>query len=445
MMPNIMQYINLVISIMFILSLRGLSFPRSAYKSNLLGISGMGIAIFLSLLTSHHLFLVLLTISIGAIIGITIAKKIPMTALPQTVAVFNGLGGLSAFLIATCSVLNSQISIDIPISAIIGIFTFSGSIIAFAKLHRILKDTNYKSISQINIAIGLILIMSIIYYHLNYDTSIFWLLSILSFLLGISTIICVGGADMPIAISLLNASSGIASSAVGFIINNSLLIITGALVGASGIILSYIMSKAMNRSLKNIFFGSTETQSISHQINQKPIKSTSPLDAAFILENAHKVIIVPGYGMAVAKAQHILKQMAEILHNQYNVEVKFAIHPVAGRMPGHMNVLLAEAEVPYENIFELNEINHEFSTTDVAYVIGANDITNPLAKQDSSSPIYGMPILEVNKAKTIIVVKRSMAHGYSNIENPLFYEDKTIMLFGDAQKVTAEIVNALQH
>lgn len=445
MMPNIMQYINLLISIMFILSLRGLSFPRSAYKSNLLGISGMGIAIFLSLLTSHHLFLVLLTISIGAIIGITIAKKIPMTALPQTVAVFNGLGGLSAFLIATCSVLNSQISIDIPISAIIGIFTFSGSIIAFAKLHRILKDTNYKSISQINIAIGLILIMSIIYYHLNYDTSIFWLLSILSFLLGISTIICVGGADMPIAISLLNASSGIASSAVGFIINNSLLIITGALVGASGIILSYIMSKAMNRSLKNILFGSTETQSIPHQINQKTIKSTSPLDAAFILENAHKVIIVPGYGMAVAKAQHILKQMAEILHNQYNVEVKFAIHPVAGRMPGHMNVLLAEAEVPYENIFELNEINHEFSTTDVAYVIGANDITNPLAKQDSSSPIYGMPILEVNKAKTVIVVKRSMAHGYSNIENPLFYEDKTIMLFGDAQKVTAEIVNALQH
>ena len=445
MMPNIMQYINLLISIMFILSLRGLSFPRSAYKSNLLGISGMGIAIFLSLLTSHHLFLVLLTISIGAIIGITIAKKIPMTALPQTVAVFNGLGGLSAFLIATCSVLNSQISIDIPISAIIGIFTFSGSIIAFAKLHRILKDTNYKPISQINIAIGLILIMSIIYYHLNYDTSIFWLLSILSFLLGISTIICVGGADMPIAISLLNASSGIASSAVGFIINNSLLIITGALVGASGIILSYIMSKAMNRSLKNILFGSTETQSIPHQINQKTIKSTSPLDAAFILENAHKVIIVPGYGMAVAKAQHILKQMAEILHNQYNVEVKFAIHPVAGRMPGHMNVLLAEAEVPYENIFELNEINHEFSTTDVAYVIGANDITNPLAKQDSSSPIYGMPILEVNKAKTVIVVKRSMAHGYSNIENPLFYEDKTIMLFGDAQKVTAEIVNALQH
>ena len=445
MMPNIMQYINLLISIMFILSLRGLSFPRSAYKSNLLGISGMGIAIFLSLLTSHHLFLVLLTISIGAIIGITTAKKIPMTALPQTVAAFNGLGGLSAFLIATCSVLNSQISIDIPISAIIGIFTFSGSIIAFAKLHRILKDTNYKSISQINIAIGLILIISIIYYHLNYDTTIFWFLSILSFFLGISTIICIGGADMPIAISLLNASSGIASSAVGFIINNSLLIITGALVGASGIILSYIMSKAMNRSLTNILLGYTEKQSISHQINQKTIKSTSPIDAAFILENAHKVIIVPGYGMAVAKAQHILKQMAEILHNQYNVEVKFAIHPVAGRMPGHMNVLLAEAEVPYENIFELNEINHEFSTTDVAYVIGANDITNPLAKQDRSSPIYGMPILEVNKAKTVIIVKRSMAHGYSNIENPLFYEDKTIMLFGDAQKVTAEIVNALQH
>lgn len=445
MMPNIMQYINLLISIMFILSLRGLSFPRSAYKSNLLGISGMGIAIFLSLLTSHHLFLILLTISLGAIIGITTAKKIPMTTLPQTVAIFNGLGGLSAFLIATCSVLNSQISIDIPISAIIGIFTFSGSIIAFAKFHRILKDTNYKSISQINIAIGLILIISIIYYHLNYDTTIFWFLSILSFFLGISTIICIGGADMPIAISLLNASSGIASSAVGFIINNSLLIITGALVGASGIILSYIMSKAMNRSLTNILFGFTKKQSTSHQINQKPIKSTSPLDAAFILENAHKVIIVPGYGMAVAKAQHILKQMAEILHNQYNVEVKFAIHPVAGRMPGHMNVLLAEAEVPYENIFELNEINHEFSTTDVAYVIGANDIINPLAKQDNSSPIYGMPILEVNKAKTVIIVKRSMAHGYSNIENPLFYEDKTIMLFGDAQKVTAEIVNALQH
>lgn len=280
---------------------------------------------------------------------------------------------------------------------------------------------------------------------MNYETNTFWFLSILSFILGITSIICIGGADMPIAISLLNAGSGIASSAVGFIIGNSLLIITGALVGASGVILSYIMSKAMNRSLNNILFGHSQKQTTSHQINQKPIKSTSPLDVAFILENAHKVIIVPGYGMAVAKAQHVLKQMAEILHNQYNVEVKFAIHPVAGRMPGHMNVLLAEAEVPYENIFELNEINHEFSTADVAYVIGANDITNPLAKQDTTSPIYGMPILDVNKAKTVIIVKRSMAHGYSNIENPLFYEDKTIMLFGDAQKVTTEIVNALQH
>lgn len=441
---NIVEYINLLTAIMFILSLRGLAFPRSAYRSNMLGIIGMSIAIIISLISNSHLQLVLLTITIGAFIGIFISKKIAMTSLPETIAAFNGLGGLSAFLIAVCTMLNFHNSIDVPLGAIIGVFTFSGSFIAFAKLHRLIKDREYSILRYINVILSSILLLLIIIYITQSNTNIFWCISILAFVLGISITLRVGGADMPIAISILNAGSGIASSIVGFIIGNQLLIITGTLVGASGLILSYIMCKAMNRSLINILLGHTHNQKTNIANKQKTVKTTSPVDAAFIMENAHKVIIVPGYGMAVAKAQYVLKQMSEILHNQYNVEVKFAIHPVAGRMPGHMNVLLAEAEVPYENIFELNSINHEFATTDVAYIIGANDITNPLAKEDKSSPLYGMPILEVNKAKTVLVVKRSMAHGYSNTDNPLFYNDNTLMLFGDAKLITSEIISTLE-
>lgn len=444
---NIVPLINLGISCFFILSLRGLTFPHNAYRSNFLGMTGISMTLLLALISSSHPFIALSAILIGTLIGILIAHKIKMTDLPQTVAAFNGLGGLAAFLIACCAVLEANTDIlDTPISAIIGIFTFSGSFIAFAKLHGLIKN-NFNNINnKLNIFLFIsILFIFIIYAH-HTDIIYFYILSCLALCLGITVTLRIGGADMPIVIALLNAGSGLDSASIGFVLDNSLLIITGSLIGVSGTILAYIMCKAMNRSLLNVLFSPVTVHSeVDKFDHNKTVKSGSPADAAFMMENARKIIIIPGYGMAVAQAQYELKQMALLLSNKYNVDVKFAIHPVAGRMPGHMNVLLAEADIPYEKIFSLTDINNEFSATDVAYVIGANDITNPLAKTDSSSAIYGMPILDVEKAKTVFVVKRSLSAGYTGLDNPLFYKDNTIMLFGDAKKITSEIIKYLEH
>ncbi len=444
---SFLTLINLGISLLFILSLRGLAFPRTAYRSNLLGILGICLALTLALILGKHRFLILLGIVIGTAIGIFIAQHLQMTGLPQTVAAFNGLGGLAAFLVACCAVLEDKIDpFDTPIGSALGIFTFIGSFVAFAKLQGRINGTFKCFSNRLNALLCVIMILSLIDYALHPNTTEFITLSVLAGVLSLSMTLKIGGADMPIVISLLNAASGIDSAVIGFVLSNQLLIITGALIGMSGAILSFIMCRAMNRSLINVLFSPVTSPSItiSTDISQ-PIKTGTPPEAAFLLENARKAIIVPGYGMAVSQAQHALKQMAKILQEKYHVDVKFAIHPVAGRMPGHMNVLLAEADVPFENIFSLNDINNEFPSADVAYVIGANDITNPLAKTDNTSPLYGMPILDVALAKTVLVVKRSLATGYSGIDNPLFYADNTIMLFGDAQKVTAEIVKALEH
>ena len=434
---------DLCVSVLFILSLRGLAFPQSAYRSNIVGMIGMIIAVAASALTNPNLPAVFSAVAVGALIGWYTARHIRMTALPQTIAAFNGLGGLAAFLVSACAALNHNSGLDTAGGAVIGIFTFAGSFIAFAKLQGLVKkqpDTHL-----LNILLCFALLASFIIYHQTPTLGGFTVLSVIAFALGGFITCRIGGADMPIVISLLNAGSGLASAAVGFMINSSLLIITGALVGAGGCILSYVMSKAMNRSLWHILFGSRSSLETAADQEQKLVKTGSPSEAAYLMENADKIIIVPGYGMAVAQAQHTLKQMASLLGQKYNVDVRFAIHPVAGRMPGHMNVLLAEADVPYENIFGFDDINNDFATADVAYIIGANDIVNPLAKNDSSSPIYGMPVFDAALAKTVFVVKRSMASGYSGLDNPLFYADNTIMLFGDAQKVTAEIVKMLEH
>ena len=438
---------NLCIACFFILSLRGLTFPQKAYRSNLLGILGICLAIIMSLTSGTHQFLALSAIVIGAVIGIYISQKIKLTGLPQAVAAFNGLGGLSAFLISCSALLEDHLDIiDTPVSAAVGIFTFSGSFIAFSKLQGLIKTNSHQISLTMNLCIFVILILAFIGYIIHPKLSYFCILSFFALLLGITITLRIGGADMPIIIALLNAATGLNSAIIGFVINNTLLIITGALIGVSGTILAYIMCLAMHRSLLTVLLGKTAIRSKENSFNSnKIVKVASPADAAFIMENARKVIIIPGYGMAVAQAQHILKQMAMLLTDKYHVEVKFAIHPVAGRMPGHMNVLLAEADIPYEQIYALNDINNEFSATDVAYVIGANDIINPLAKTDSSSAIYGMPILDVAQAKTILIVKRSLASGYTGLDNPLFYADNTLMLFGDAQKITAEIVKNLEH
>lgn len=446
MINSSMTLINLAISSLFIFAIRGLTFPLTAYRSNLLGILGISLALICSLIYSPQRFTVLLVIVIGTLIGIYIAQHVKMTQLPQTVAIFNGFGGLAAFLIACCAVLEDKIDpFDTPIGSALGIFTFTGSLIAFLKLQGWLRGHFSYLTNRLNLAIFLIMMFALINYTHNPDNLDFCILSFLAGLLGLTLTLKIGGADMPIIIALLNAASGLDSAAIGFVLGNPLLIITGALIGISGSILAYIMCKAMNRSLLQVLFSQTEKTTLITPHHHQDIKIGSPSEAAFIMENARKIIIIPGYGMAVAQAQHTLKQMAQILRQRYQADVKFAIHPVAGRMPGHMNVLLAEADVPYETIFSLNDINNEFSSTDVAYIIGANDIINPLAKTDSHSPIFGMPVFNVEQAKTVFIVKRSLATGYSGIDNPLFYADNTIMLFGDAQKVTQEIVKNLEH
>ena len=442
----------LLASILFILAIRGLASPRTAKNGNLAGIAGMVIAVaatFGSPDVKEYL-LILAVLIAGGIIGTFCALKVKMTALPQMIAAFNGLGGLAAVFISLSEVTaGNPTRLESSLGLVIGAIAFSGSMIAFAKLQGLMpaRALLLPFRRSINLGLTLATVLLCLFFIKEGQTNIFYALAALSVLLGILLILPIGGADMPVVISILNAYSGWAAVAVGFSLNNILLIITGALVGASGSILSYIMVKAMNRSLLGVMLGGfgTEASTITESENKTlAARAGSPRDAAFIMENATKVIIVPGYGMAAAQAQHVLKEMADDLRQQYDVDVRFAIHPVAGRMPGHMNVLLAEANVPYENVFELEDINREFATADVAYVIGANDITNPLAKTAPDSPIYGMPVLEVEKAKTVFFVKRSLASGYAGVENPLFYADNTIMLYGDAKEVTAEIVSVLE-
>lgn len=442
----------LLSSILFIFSIRGLASPETARRGNILGMLGMTIAIVVTIFSPvvKEYWWILGAIFLGGIIGTFSALKVKMTSLPQMIAAFNGLGGLSSVFIAIAEILNgSQTYLESSIGLLIGAVAFSGSLIAFAKLQGLMpaKAIVFKGQQLLNLLLGLGMIAVCALFVMNGNTNLFYILAGIAIILGFLLVLPIGGADMPVVISVLNAYSGWAAVGIGFSLNNTLLIIVGAIVGASGAILSYIMTKAMNRSLTSVMlggFGIEAAKGTTDDGHEKIAKAGNPNDAAFIMENANKVIIVPGYGMAVAQAQHILKEMANDLRNMYDVEVKFAIHPVAGRMPGHMNVLLAEANVPYEDVFELDEINREFATADVAYVIGANDVTNPLAKTDPNSPIYGMPILDVEKAKTVFFVKRSLASGYSGVENPLFFADNTIMLYGDAKKVTEEIVGALE-
>lgn len=441
----------LLASILFVFSIRGLASPETARRGNVLGMIGMGIAILATLLSPavEEIWWVLGAIALGGIIGVYSALKVKMTSLPQMIAAFNGLGGLSAVFISLAEIISGgQTWIESSLGLLIGAIAFSGSAIAFAKLQGLIKAKAIVFTGQqlLNLFLGLGTIGLTVAFCLTGDVKLFYALTAVSILLGFLLVLPIGGADMPVVISVLNAYSGWAAVGIGFSLHNVLLIIVGAIVGASGAILSYIMTKAMNRSLMSVMLGGfgAETKTSNNSNDEdKVAKSGNPTDAAFIMENANKVIIVPGYGMAVAQAQHILKEMADDLTKD-GVEVKFAIHPVAGRMPGHMNVLLAEANVPYERVFELEEINREFATADVAYVIGANDVTNPLAKNDPDSPIYGMPVLDVEKAKTVFFVKRSLNSGYSGVDNPLFYADNTVMLYGDAKKVTEEIVAALE-
>ncbi len=452
----------LVAAVLFILALRGLSHPESARQGNICGIAGMAIAVITTLLRPDvvNYSLIIPAVLIGGGIGTVIALRIQMTALPQLVAGFHSLVGLAAVFVATAALYHPEaygigsvgaISgaslIEMGLGAAIGAITFSGSVIAFLKLQALMSGNpiTFPFQHPLNAAIGAAIVILIIAFAATESYSAYWLLVLASFAIGFLLIIPIGGADMPVVVSMLNSYSGWAAAGIGFTLGNPALVITGALVGSSGAILSYIMCKGMNRSIFNVMlggFGGEGAAPVAGATGDRSVKAGSAEDAAFIMKNASKVIIVPGYGMAVAQAQHALREMADLLKEE-GVEVKYAIHPVAGRMPGHMNVLLAEANVPYDEVFELEEINHEFSTTDVAFVIGANDITNPSARTDKTSPIYGMPILDVDKAGTTLFIKRSMASGYAGVDNPLFFGDKTMMLFGDAKKVTEEIVQAL--
>ncbi|MEZ5690855.1 MAG: NAD(P)(+) transhydrogenase (Re/Si-specific) subunit beta [Rickettsiales bacterium] len=454
----------LVASILFILALKGLSSPATARRGNIYGIAGMVLAIVTTLympqITNYSM--IITGIIIGGVIGTIIARRIAMTAMPQLVAAFHSLVGLAAVLIAFSALWSPESynignSGEIPVGslfemslgAVIGAITFTGSIIAFAKLQGLVsgKPLRFSGQNIVNSLIAISIVILIFMFCASASKSLFVIMVLLSLVIGVLLIVPIGGADMPVVVSMLNSYSGWAASGIGFTLGNPLLIITGALVGASGAILSYIMCKAMNRSIINVIFGgfgSSSEQSLGGDDGEdRAVKSGSPEDASFLLKNANSVIIVPGYGMAVAQAQHVLREMAEALEKD-GINVRYAIHPVAGRMPGHMNVLLAEANVPYDSVFELEEINNDFSTTDVVLVIGANDVTNPAAKTNPESPIYGMPVLDVGAAKTVVFIKRGMAAGYSGIENELFYQDNTMMLFGDAKKVVESLLKSLK-
>ena len=465
MSDNLAALLYLVASVSFIMALRGLSSPETARAGNIYGIAGMAIAILTTLATPQivSFWLIIIGLLIGGAIGTYIARQIQMTALPQLVAAFHSLVGLAAVCVAAAAfaapedygigirgAINGSSLVEMSIGLTIGAITFTGSIVAFAKLQGLVSGRPLVFPGQhlVNAGLGLLLILLIVLFVMTEASGLFALLVLLSLAFGFLLILPIGGADMPVVISMLNSYSGWAACGIGFTLSNSLLIITGALVGSSGAILSYIMCKGMNRSIVNVILGGFGTEGgaapAGPGVGDRLVKSGSAEDAAFILKNAGSVIIVPGYGMAVAQAQHALREMADMLKKDGVQHVRYAIHPVAGRMPGHMNVLLAEANVPYDEVFELDAINHDFASTDVAFVIGANDITNPAAKTDHSSPIYGMPILDVEHAKTVLFVKRSMASGYAGVENELFYRDNTMMLFGDAKKMCEEIIKALE-
>ena len=452
----------LAAAICFIMALRGLSSPETARRGNVVGMAGMVIAIVTTLADPNVVSFEVIGagILIGGAIGTIIALRIKMTALPQLVAAFHSLVGLAAVAVATAALyapeaygigtvgtIRTESLIEMSIGTAVGAITFTGSIVAFAKLQGLVSGAPLVFSGQhpLNAVLGLVMIAFGIWFCTAEATVAYWLIVVLALALGFLIIVPIGGADMPVVISMLNSYSGWAACGIGFTLSNTLLIITGALVGSSGAILSYIMCKGMNRSFFSVImggFGVASGASAATHALERGVKAGSAEDAAFVMKNASKVIIVPGYGMAVAQAQHALREMTDVLKEQ-GVEIAFAIHPVAGRMPGHMNVLLAEASVPYDEVFELEQINNEFATADVAYVIGANDVTNPAAKTDSESPIYGMPILEVAKSTTVLFVKRSLASGYAGVDNELFYRDNTMMLFADAKKMTEEIVQAL--
>jgi NAD(P) transhydrogenase subunit beta len=466
MAENLPALLYVAAGILFILALRGLSSPETARQGNRYGMIGMAVAVATTLFLLQDKgfstwLLVLLAVAAGAVPGVYIAQRVPMTAMPQLVAAFHSLVGMAAVFIAWAAFLaptafgvgeegeiRLQSVLEMSLGAAIGAVTFSGSVIAFLKLQGIMsgKPILLPMRHSINLGLGLAIFLFIGMLIFGAQSPfVFFLLTIAAFALGFLLIVPIGGADMPVVISMLNSYSGWAAAGIGFTLENMALIVTGALVGSSGAILSYIMCKGMNRSFISVIaggFGGEDALTCPAGAETRPVKSGSAEDAAFILKNAGKVIVVPGYGMAVSQAQHALKEMADTLKKN-GVEVKYAIHPVAGRMPGHMNVLLAEAQVPYDEVFELEDINAEFRTADVAFVIGANDVTNPAAKTDKTSPIYGMPVLDVENARTVLFVKRSMASGYAGVQNELFFRDNTMMLFGDAKKMSEDIVKAL--
>jgi NAD(P) transhydrogenase subunit beta len=469
MSANLVALLYLVSGILFILALRGLSSPESSRQGNVFGMVGMAIAVLTTLFQISApdsiltWILILAGIGFGGAVGGYVARSIPMTAMPELVAAFHSLVGLAAVFVAAAALyapdafgiadirghINFGSLIEMSLGVAIGAITFTGSVIAFAKLSARMsgKPILLPARHAINLGLGVALILLIAAFAQSGGSAwMFWMITLAALAFGVLIIIPIGGADMPVVVSMLNSYSGWAAAGIGFTLGNVALIITGALVGSSGAILSYIMCKGMNRSFISVILGGFggEVAGPAGGAQQRPVKQGSADDAAFMLKNASKVIIVPGYGMAVAQAQHALREMADAL-KEAGVEVKYAIHPVAGRMPGHMNVLLAEANVPYDEVFELEDINNEFSRADVAYVIGANDITNPAAKEDPTSPIYGMPVLEVWKAGVVMFVKRSLSSGYAGIDNPLFYRDNTMMLFGDAKKVTEEIFKSMSH
>jgi H+-translocating NAD(P) transhydrogenase subunit beta len=464
MSPNLGALLYLVSGVLFILALRGLSSPETSRRGNYLGMTGMAIAVLTTLAVARPetpltWAMIIVGIAIGGSIGATVARRISMTAMPELVAAFHSLVGMAAVLVAagafyapeafgigTPGAIHTASLVEMSLGCAIGAITFSGSVIAFLKLSGRMsgKPVLLPVRHLINIALALLLLFCVVTFCREQTAANFWAIALLSFLLGVLIIIPIGGADMPVVISMLNSYSGWAAAGIGFTLGNTALIVTGALVGSSGAILSYIMCKGMNRSFISVILGGFggEVAGPAGGAEQRPVKLGAAEDAAYLMKNASKVIIVPGYGMAVAQAQHALREMADGL-KKAGVEVKYAIHPVAGRMPGHMNVLLAEANVPYDEVFELEDINSEFAQTDVAYVIGANDVTNPAAEDDPSSPIYGMPVLQVWKAGTVIFNKRSLASGYAGIDNPLFYRDNTMMALGDAKKMTEEIAKGL--
>jgi len=462
MSANFVAIAYLIAAVLFILTLKGLSSPATARRGNQFGMIGMVIAVLTTLTLTHNWVYILLAIAVGGTVGAIVAQRIQMTAMPELVAAMHSLVGLAAVLVAMSAfnnpvaygialpgeMLHASNRIELFIGTFVGAITFTGSIIAFLKLSGRMSGKPIRFAGQhwLNLGLGIVMVGFGVAFFLEPGWTPFLIMTAIALALGVLLIVPIGGADMPVVISMLNSYSGWAAAGIGFTLNNNMLIIAGSLVGSSGAILSYIMCKAMNRAFLNVilggFGGGTSTEVAADDGVQKTYRSGSADDAAFLMGNADSVIIVPGYGLAVARAQHAIKEMSNLLAEK-GVKVRYAIHPVAGRMPGHMNVLLAEAEVPYDQVVEMDEINNEFADTDVVLVIGANDVVNPAAKNDKSSPIYGMPILEVHKARTVLVVKRSMATGYAGLDNDLFYLDKTMMVFGDAKKVVEDVIKAL--